>query len=119
MSSTNPTAATLSYCKWHESCVRFWTNLNYKHSLYGVAWAQRLSNVLRFALAALVRCGNVLIQCHRGKHLHCVLGNVAYAQSCCCMLRGADLVHTVVQSANGECKWSCIDTVAVEGTSVT
>ena len=54
--------------EWHEFCVRFWMNLNYKHMLDGVTWEDRLSSVLWLALTALLLGENVLIHCRQGKH---------------------------------------------------
>ena len=51
--------------EWHEYCVHFRMNRNYKHALDGVTWMQRSSNVLWLALTALALGENVLTHCHR------------------------------------------------------
>ena len=66
-------AADRGYYEWHEYCVRFWMNLNYKHELDGVMWEQRLSSVLWIALTALALGENVLVHCRQGKHRSGVL----------------------------------------------
>ena len=37
---------------WHQFCVRFWLNLNYKNEMDGVTWEQRLCVVVWMALTA-------------------------------------------------------------------
>ena len=66
-------AADRGYYEWHEYCVRFWMNLNYKHVLDSVTWEDRLSSVLWLALTALALGENVLIHCRQGKHRSGVL----------------------------------------------
>ena len=61
-------ASDRSYYQWHEYCVRFWMNVNFKDALDGVTWEQRLSSVLWLALTALALGDNVLIHCRQGKH---------------------------------------------------
>ena len=51
---------------WHEYCVRFWLNLNYKNELDGVTWEQRLFVVVWMALTALALGEDVLVHCRQG-----------------------------------------------------
>ena len=53
---------------WHEYCVRFWLNLNYKNELDGVTWEQRLFAAVWMALTALALGEDVLVPCHQGCH---------------------------------------------------
>ena len=66
--SGSSNASDRSYYQWHEYCVRFWMNVNFKDALDGVTWEQRLSSVLWLALTALALGDNVLIHCRQGKH---------------------------------------------------
>ena len=53
---------------WAPSCDRRWLNLNFRGSLNGRTWAQRVEGCLRFAFAALERSEPVLFHCRQGKH---------------------------------------------------
>lgn len=53
---------------WHEFCVRFWLNLNYKNEMDGVTWEQRLFVAVWFALMALALGEDVLVHCRQGCH---------------------------------------------------
>ena len=53
---------------WHEYCVRFWLNLNYKNELDGVTWERRLFVAVWFALTALALGEDVLVHCRQGCH---------------------------------------------------
>ena len=53
---------------WHQYCVRFWLNLNYKNELDGVTWEQRLFVVVWMALTALALGEDVLVHCRQGRH---------------------------------------------------
>ena len=53
---------------WHEYCMRFWLNLNYKSKLDNVTWEQRLCMTVWIALTALALGEDVLIHCRHGKH---------------------------------------------------
>ena len=53
---------------WHEYCVRFWLNLNYKNELDGVTWERRLFVTVWFVLTALALGEDVLVHCRQGRH---------------------------------------------------
>ena len=53
---------------WHEYCVRFWLNLNYKNEMDGVTWEQRLFAAVWMALTALALGEDVLVHCRQGRH---------------------------------------------------
>ena len=53
---------------WHQLCVRFWLNLNYKNEMDGVTWEQRLFAAVWMALTALALGEDVLVHCRQGRH---------------------------------------------------
>ena len=53
---------------WHQFCLRFWLNLNYKNEMDGVTWEQRLCVAVWMALTALALGEDVLVHCRQGRH---------------------------------------------------
>ena len=58
---------------WHDWCVRYWMNLNFRGTLDGVTWESRLSTVVWLVLTALALGEDVLVHCRQGKHRSGVL----------------------------------------------
>ena len=69
-------AANVDY-PWPEAIRRFWLNLNYKGTMGGVTWQNRLLSAVQMIIMALSLGGDVLIHCRQGKHRSGILNIIA------------------------------------------